>query len=126
MEPSAVLKSRDLLAVFENETQIRNMRPDFDLLIQFEDVFAVIVTAPGKTWDFVSRFFAPKAGILEDPVTGSAHCTLVPFWSKRLNKKNLRALQVSKRGGELFCEDLEDRVKISGHAVLYARGDLYI
>jgi PhzF family phenazine biosynthesis protein len=126
IEPVEVLKSRDLLAVYENESMIKDMNPNFDLLQQIHDVFAVIVTAPGRNCDFVSRFFAPKAGIPEDPVTGSAHCTLVPYWSERLKKQKLHAFQVSKRGGELFCEDLRERVKIAGHAVLYSKGEIYL
>jgi predicted PhzF superfamily epimerase YddE/YHI9 len=84
----------------------------------------VIVTAPGRGADFVSRFFAPRAGVPEDPVTGSAHCTLVPYWSERLGKKRLHAFQVSRRGGELFCEDRGERVGIAGHAVLVLEGTL--
>jgi predicted PhzF superfamily epimerase YddE/YHI9 len=84
----------------------------------------VIVTAPGRDADFVSRFFAPGAGIAEDPVTGSAHCTLVPYWSRRLAKKSLFARQVSARGGELWCEDMGERVKIAGHAVMFMKGEI--
>ncbi len=90
------------------------------------DKFAVIATAPGSDCDFVSRFFAPAKGIAEDPVTGSAHCTLMPYWSKRLSKKSLFARQVSKRGGELWCEDLGSRVKIAGRAVPYLEGTIDI
>ena len=86
----------------------------------------VIVTAPGVDVDFVSRFFAPQTGINEDPVTGSAHTTLTPYWSATLGRKKMRALQVSDREGELICEDLGDRVKITGKAVTYLEGDLYI
>ena len=125
-EPLEVLKSRDLLAVFQNESTIRNMNPDFDKLKQIRDTFAIIVTAPGEKSDFVSRFFAPRAGIPEDPVTGSSHCTLIPYWAERLNKNKMHAFQLSKRGGELFCENSGDRVRISGHAVLYAKGELYL
>jgi PhzF family phenazine biosynthesis protein len=125
-EPIEVLKSRDLLAVFKDESAIKNMIPDFDKLKHIRDAFAVIVTARGKKSDFVSRFFAPNAGIPEDPVTGSAHCTLIPYWADRLKKNHLHAFQLSKRGGELFCDYLGDRVRISGHAVLYAIGDLYL
>ena len=123
-EPSEVLISRDLLAVFKDEATIQAMVPNFGKLQQIRDAFAVIVTAKGEQADFVSRFFAPNAGVNEDPVTGSAHCTLIPFWAERLKKRRLRALQLSKRGGELFCELAGDRVRISGHAVLYARGEL--
>lgn len=125
-EPFEVLKSRDLLAVFKDESVIRDMNPDFDKLKQIKDVFAIIVTARGENSDFVSRFFAPNAGILEDPVTGSAHCTLIPYWADRLKKNQLHAIQLSKRGGELFCENVGDRVRISGHAVLYAKGELHL
>jgi len=103
--PVEVYGARDILAVFESEAQVREMMPDFAALEKIKAAFAVIVTAPGEKVDFVSRFFAPNAGIPEDPVTGSAHCTLVPYWSARLGKKKLHALQVSARGGELFCED---------------------
>ncbi|MGD0278278.1 MAG: PhzF family phenazine biosynthesis protein [Smithella sp.] len=125
-EPSEILKSRDLLVVFEDEYTIRNMKPDFEKLKQIRGAFAVIVTAQGEKSDFVSRFFAPNAGIPEDPVTGSAHCTLIPYWADRLKKNQLHAFQLSKRGGELFCENAGDRVRISGHAVLYASGELYL
>jgi PhzF family phenazine biosynthesis protein len=125
-EPLAVLKSRDLLVIFENESTVRNMKPDFDKLKQIRDAFAVIVTAQGEKSDFVSRFFAPNAGISEDPVTGSAHCTLIPYWSERLGKNKLHAFQISKRGGELFCENARDRVRISGNAVIYAKGELFL
>jgi PhzF family phenazine biosynthesis protein len=126
IEPGEVLKSRDLLAVYKDESMIKDMNPDFGLLKQIHDAFAVIITAPGKNSDFVSRFFAPKAGIPEDPVTGSAHCTLIPYWSERLKKQKLHAFQVSKRGGELFCEDLGERVRIAGHSVLYSKGEIYL
>ncbi len=125
-EPLEVLKSRDLMAVFKDESMIRGMSPNFEKLKQIPDAFAVIVTAPGEKSDFVSRFFAPRAGIPEDPVTGSAHCTLIPYWSDQLKKNQLHAYQVSQRGGELFCEHLNDRVRISGHAVLYATGELHL
>jgi PhzF family phenazine biosynthesis protein len=125
-KPLEVLKSRDLLAVFENESVIKNMNPDFEKLKRLEGAFAVCITAKGDNSDFVSRFFAPNAGINEDPVTGSAHSTLIPYWSRRLKKNKLHAFQVSKRGGELFCEDLGERVKISGYASLYAKGELFL
>ncbi len=82
----------------------------------------IIATAPGRDCDFVSRFFAPAKGVPEDPATGSAHCTLIPYWSQRLGKKKLHARQISKRGGELFCEDRGDRVKIAGRAVKFLEG----
>jgi PhzF family phenazine biosynthesis protein len=121
--PEAVLASRDYLVVYRNEGDVKKLRPDMALLATV-DKFAVIVTAPGRDADFVSRFFAPGAGIDEDPVTGSAHCTLVPYWSRRLAKKSLFARQVSVRGGELWCEDMGERVKIAGHAVMFMKGDI--
>jgi predicted PhzF superfamily epimerase YddE/YHI9 len=123
--PREVWAARDYLAVFETEQEVRALAPDFGRLAQV-DRFAVIVTARGDRVDFVSRFFAPGLGIPEDPVTGSAHCTLVPFWSRRLGKKKLHALQVSARGGELICEDRGERVAISGRAVRYLQGTIEI
>ena len=90
------------------------------------ETHAVIITAPGETSDFVSRFFAPEAGVPEDPVTGSAHCTLIPYWAERLGKKEMFARQVSARGGEIYCELRGDRVKIGGKATLYLKGEIYI
>ncbi len=124
-EPSEVLKSRDLLAVFDSEDEVRAIDPDFEKIRKL-DCLGVIVTAPGKNADFVSRFFAPQAGINEDPVTGSAHTTLIPYWSQKLRKKQLAAMQVSRRGGKLFCEDLGDMVKISGKAVTYLVGHISV
>jgi PhzF family phenazine biosynthesis protein len=123
--PSSVMKSRDLMAVFDSEEQVANLAPDFSRIAGLDE-FAVIVTAPGRDVDFVSRFFAPKAGIDEDPVTGSAHCTLAPFWASTLGKARLHAHQLSARGGELFCEVRESRVMISGNAVEYLRGQILI
>ncbi len=110
-----------LLVVMDDEQAVRELEPDMNLLMEIEQA-GLIVTASGEECDFVSRFFAPRLGIPEDPVTGSAHCTLVPYWSKRLGKKQLHARQVSKRGGELFCEDRGERVTIAGRAVLYLQG----
>jgi PhzF family phenazine biosynthesis protein len=123
--PREALRSRDLLAVFDSEAEVRALRPDFARLAAL-DAFAVIASAPGIDADFVSRFFAPKAGIPEDPVTGSAHCTLIPYWAARLGKQHLMAKQVSARGGELRCELRGDRVKIGGAAVEYMRGEISI
>jgi len=125
LRPSAILRSRDLMAVYENEEQIRSLRPDLKGVASL-DWFAVIVTAPGRKSDFVSRFFAPGAGVPEDPVTGSAHCTLTPYWAERLHKKELHAFQLSERGGELFCTDKGDRVGIGGRAVTYLSGHIRI
>ncbi|HWX25309.1 MAG TPA: PhzF family phenazine biosynthesis protein [Vicinamibacteria bacterium] len=117
--------ARDVMAVFDTEEEIRSLKPDQEKLAEFE-YFGVIVTSPGREVDFVSRFFAPRQGIPEDPVTGSAHCTLVPYWARRLGKPRLHALQVSPRGGELHCEDRGDRVKIAGRVVHYLEGTIEI
>ena len=113
------------MAVFDTEEQLRKLRPDMQMLSKL-DSLGIIVTAPGTRSDFVSRFFAPRAGVPEDPVTGSAHSTLVPYWAKRLKKSTLHALQISKRGGELYCEDHGDRVQIAGRAVMYLQGTIVI
>ena len=122
-EPTEILAARDYLLRYRSEDEVRALRPDMQALTEV-DRFAVIVTAPGEDCDFVSRFFAPAKGVPEDPVTGSAHCTLVPYWSGQLNKTNLHARQVSARGGELFCELLSDRVEMSGEGALYLRGTI--
>jgi predicted PhzF superfamily epimerase YddE/YHI9 len=123
--PAEVLKSRDYMAVFRSESEVAALKPDMNLVNEL-DSLGLIVTAPGESCDFVSRFFAPRAGVPEDPVTGSAHCTLIPFWSERLGKKELTARQISKRGGELNCRQLGDRVGIAGSAVTYCRGELAV
>lgn len=123
--PRELYKTRDYLAVFSSEEEIRSLKPDFHLAAKL-DCLGVICTAPGTDCDFVSRFFAPGAGIDEDPVTGSAHSTLIPYWSQRLGKTHLFGRQLSKRGGELFCEDRGERVGIGGRAVLYSRAQLVI
>ncbi len=122
-KPEAVLASDDYLVIYGSEDEVRALKPKMDSLLDI-DRFAVIVTAPGKQVDFVSRFFAPSKGIPEDPVTGRAHCTLIPYWAKRLGKKELHALQVSSRGGELWCEDRGERVTISGRGVRYLEGTI--
>lgn len=124
-EPKEIYKSRDYMLVYESEADVLAINPDFNSLMKI-DAHAVIVTAPGDTSDFVSRFFAPEVGVPEDPVTGSAHCTLIPYWAERLGKNNLFARQVSQRGGELTCELVGDRVKIAGDAVLYLKGEIYV
>ncbi len=127
IQPKEILKARDYFLVYENEAEIRNIRIDRQLFDQINlDPGGVIVTAVGDTCDFVSRFFTPQASILEDPVTGSAHCSLIPFWAKRLNKKELYAEQLSERLGKLYCEDKASRVLISGHAKTYAVGEFWI
>jgi len=117
--------SRHLLLLLENEQQVQNLAPDFELIKQLSD-HAVIVTAKGNTADFVSRFFAPNVGINEDPVTGSAHTTLIPFWAERLCKEKMIAMQLSKRGGMVFCENCGNRVKMAGKAILYLQGEILI
>ena len=125
--PAEVLKSRDYLLVFENEDIIRHMQPNRSLLDQINLASGgIIITAPGKQVDFVSRFFTPQASIFEDPVTGSAHCSLIPYWSEKLGKESLLALQVSSRGGKLHCKDCGERVLISGEAVTYLEGHIII
>ncbi len=125
-KPLELWRSRDILALFANEEQIRQLTPDFPKLLKVPDCFAVIATAPGNQVNFVSRFFAPGLGINEDPVTGSAHCTLIPFWAKRLGEIKLHARQLSARGGELFCEHQGDRVKMAGNAKLFMKGEIYL
>jgi PhzF family phenazine biosynthesis protein len=114
--PLAVLAAQDYLAVFADEASIRAIVPDHAQLARL-DRRGVIVSAPGRDVDFVSRFFAPKVGVPEDPVTGSAHCALTPYWAERLGKSALVARQVSRRGGDLLCELRGERVLISGAAV---------
>jgi PhzF family phenazine biosynthesis protein len=123
--PQQILAARDYLVVYASEAEVLSLKPDMAALMDI-DRFAVIVTAPGKDCDFVSRFFAPAKGVPEDPVTGSAHCTLTPYWSRRLGKTQLRARQVSPRGGELRLEDRGERVAISGQAVLYLEGTIEV
>ncbi|MBS1827475.1 MAG: PhzF family phenazine biosynthesis protein [Acidobacteria bacterium] len=123
--PREVLASRDYLVVYGSEEEVQALSPNMNAVARL-DRFAVIATAPGKQHDFVSRFFAPAQGIPEDPVTGSAHCTLTPYWSAKLGKTTLRAKQISPRGGELLCEDRGERVSIAGKAVLYLEGSIFV
>ena len=124
-EPKELLRSRDLMAVFESERDVAAIEPRLDLVAQLDSA-GVIVTAPGSNVDFVSRFFAPRLGVPEDPVTGSSHCTLIPYWSARLKKDRLLARQLSKRGGEIHCEHRGDRVVIGGEATLYLEGEVEV
>lgn len=120
-----VYKYRDILIELADEDAVKKCLPDFTLMKKHFD--KMIITAPGKTVDFVSRFFAPAAGIDEDPVTGSAHSQLIPFWSEKLRKNKLHALQLSQRGGELWCEQInKERVNISGNCVFYMKGEINI
>ncbi len=124
-QPLAIYRSRDYFLVYETENDILDITPDFFALSKLDTV-GVIVTAPGKEVDFVSRFFAPGAGIPEDPVTGSAHCNLIPYWANKLGKDKLHAYQLSARRGELWCENKGDRVLMSGNAVTYLKGEVYL
>lgn len=116
--------SRDLILLVENERLIRSFMPNFELLKQIDGYLGIVITAKGDDADFVSRFFTPAAGVPEDPVTGSAHSSLIPFWAERLGKDKMIARQLSQRGGTLFCENRGDRVRIAGEAVLYLRGEI--
>jgi PhzF family phenazine biosynthesis protein len=121
--PREVHKARDDLVVYGSAAEVSALTPDFAALAKVPDCWAAVVTAPGDNGvDFVSRFFAPAQGINEDPATGSSHCTLVPYWAKRLGKAELNARQLSRRGGALQCELRGDRVSIGGRAVLYLEG----
>ena len=127
ISPKEVYKSRDYVLVYDTEEEIKNIKINRQLFDQINlDTGGVIVTSKGTTCDFVSRFFTPQASILEDPVTGSAHCSLTPFWAKKLHKKELTALQLSKRIGTLNCVDKNDRVIISGQARTYSIGSISI
>jgi PhzF family phenazine biosynthesis protein len=123
--PREVWASQDYMAVYDSEDEVRRLEPAMERVAAL-DRFALIATAPGRTADFVSRFFAPRQGVPEDPVTGRAHCTLVPYWARRLGRPQLHALQLSRRGGELFCEDRGDRVAIGGHAVQFLEGTIEV
>jgi PhzF family phenazine biosynthesis protein len=119
-QPLEIQKADYYLVIYGNEEEVAGIRPDFRALALVPT--GIIVTAPGREVDFVSRFFAPSMGIDEDPVTGSAHCTLTPYWSRRLGRKRLHARQISPRGGELWLEDRGERVLMAGHAAAYLRG----
>lgn len=120
----AVYKNRDLLVELNKEEDVVKANPDFTALKKIGE--KIIITAPGKTVDFVSRFFAPVAGIDEDPVTGSAHSQLIPFWNEKSGKTILNAKQLSKRGGDIYCEQHGDRVIIGGKAVFYMKGEIVL
>jgi PhzF family phenazine biosynthesis protein len=123
--PSKFMAARDGFAVFESESDVRALKPDMTKLMALK-YMGVIATAPGVEVDFVSRFFAPAHSIPEDPVTGSAHCESIPYWSEILGKTKLVARQISPRGGTVYCEYLGDRVKIGGRAVTFMRGEIEI
>lgn len=126
LKPESVYKGKsDYLFVFEKEEDIINIRPAYDEIVKL-DSRGVIITAKGKNADFVSRFFAPQSGVNEDPVTGSAHTTLTPYWSKQLGRSDLTAIQLSQRKGYLKCRFLNDRVEITGQGKLYLTGEIYL
>ena len=124
-QPVETLAAVNYICAFESEARVRAISPDFEKLRRLEPQ-GVIVTAPGRDRDFVSRYFAPKFGIPEDPVTGSAHCELTPYWAARLGKNRLSARQVSKRGGDILCELRSDRVKLAGRAVTFMAAEIEI
>lgn len=125
VRPREAYLARDLLAILDSESQIRDFQPDFQRIASL-DMFAIIISAPGDTADYVYRFFAPRQGIPEDPATGSANCTLVPYWAARLGKSGLVAKQLSARSGELRCALRGDHVLIAGRTVEYLRGEIEI
>lgn len=124
--PVEVYKGRDLIFLLESEEAVKNSTPDFEKMRQFPEGLAVFVTAEAKEFDFVARAFWPKLGINEDPVTGSMYCSLLPYWNKKLQKTEMIARQVSKRGGTLYLKYCGDRVKISGKAALYSIAEINI
>lgn len=127
IDPIEVYKARDYVLLFESEQQIRDIEVNRVIFDQINlGTGGVVVTSKGKNVDFVSRFFTPQASIMEDPVTGSAHCSLIPFWSNRLQKKKMSALQLSERGGQLNCESMGKRVLIGGEARTYFEGHFFI
>ena len=123
LEVFSRVEGDNLFCLFENESQVLALEPDMRLLASLHPA-GVVVTAPGNTSDIASRYFAPGYGIPEDPVTGSIHCGLVPLWSAKLGVDAIHARQVSRRGGELWCEQRGNRVRIAGHAVLFLRGEM--
>lgn len=118
-------ENEDYLVVLESEHALQALNPDFNKLLEI-DIRGVIVTAPAQQYDFVNRFFAPRVGINEDPVTGSAYTKLIPFWAKELGMQRLNAKQISARGGEVFCRLNGERVMISGHAVMFSKSQVFL
>tara|TARA_B100000085_G_scaffold135136_1_gene123022 strand:- start:446 stop:928 length:483 start_codon:yes stop_codon:yes gene_type:complete len=127
IKPREILKSRDYVLVYENEDQIKDIQINKELFDKKNiDPGGVVITSISKKADFVSRYFVPQCSFFEDPVTGSTHCSLVPYWSEKLNKSKLKCIQLSERGGEMICEDLGDRVLINGKAVTYSEGYVHL
>jgi PhzF family phenazine biosynthesis protein len=126
IKPIEVLKSRDYVLVYKNESDIRNVKINRQVFDQINlDPGGVVVTSKGDNCDFVSRYFIPQASILEDPVTGSTHCSLIPYWAEKLNKKSMVAFQLSERKGRLECVNNGDRVLISGQAKTFSKGKIW-
>lgn len=123
--PLEFYKAKKFMAVLENEASVRDVQPDLDFIAAMLGD-GLIVTSKGDSADCVSRYFAPHAGIPEDPVTGSAHCTIVPYWAEKLGRKDLHARQISARGGDLYCTMVDDRVLMAGQAVLYMKGIVHV
>tara|TARA_B100001113_G_scaffold209903_1_gene172224 strand:- start:518 stop:1318 length:801 start_codon:yes stop_codon:yes gene_type:complete len=127
IKPIEILKSRDYILIYDNEDQIKNIKIDKELFDKKNiDPGGVVITSVGTKSDFVSRYFIPQCSFFEDPVTGSTHCSLVPYWSEKLNKKKLKSIQLSERGGEMICEDVLNRVLINGKAVTYSEGHVHL
>ncbi len=127
IKPYEVYKARDYMLLYKNQEEIENIEIDRSIIDEINlDPGGVIITAPGKDCDFVSRFFTPQSTIFEDPVTGSAHCTLAPFWAGKTGKSSMFAKQLSKRGGSMHCIIEEGRVILKGNAVTYSRGEIFI
>ena len=124
--PAQAYVDQDLILVLEDEQSVRDYIPDYAAISALEGELGLFITAPSRTYDFVSRTFFPKLKINEDPVCGSAHCNLIPYWAKRLGKTKMTAYQASPRGGVLYCEDRGDRVRIGGHAVLYSEAEIRV
>lgn len=119
-------KARDLMLVYRSDQTIRDINPDFNALAKYDDFIIVTAQSSDNRYDFISRFFCADDGIAEDPVTGSSHCTLTPYWAEKLSKEKLRAYQASKRGGELDLEIAGDRILISGHALTVIEGNMRV
>jgi len=125
VKPTAAFMGRDLLCIVEDENIVRNMKPDMEKVLRLDGAL-LHVSAPGKDFDCVSRSFAPKLKINEDPVCGSGHCHIVPYWARRLGKNQINAWQASARGGQLFCTVAKDRIKLAGRAALFAESTIFI
>jgi predicted PhzF superfamily epimerase YddE/YHI9 len=123
-EIAGVYKNREYIVELMNEEAVQKCNPDFSLMRKVGRM--VIITAPGREVDFVSRFFAPTSGVDEDPVTGSAHSQLIPFWSNKLGKVKMQAKQLSKRGGDIYCEQQGERVVMGGNCVYYMKGAVVV